>query len=110
MQGCRDDNCCKLIVEPLPPSIPTPVLAPDRLHYVPFDDIYGKVTTSEELCLLLQSKKAEKSKGPGYKYLSSCVVAALDSSLCEKCWCIFNLKSSLSIQGRLELERLNFFL
>ena len=65
---CMEDNCCKLIVEPLPPPIPVPVLTPDGLHYVPFDDLYGKVTTTEEFCSSLMLKKVEKSKEPGYKY------------------------------------------
>ena len=48
---CMNDNCCKLMVEPLPPPpIPAPFLAPDGLHYFPFDDLYGKVTTTEEFC------------------------------------------------------------
>ena len=45
---CMGDNCCKLIVEPLLPPIPAPVLAPDGLHYLTFDDLYGKFTTTEE--------------------------------------------------------------
>ena len=81
---CMDNNCCELIVEPLPPPIPAPVLAPDRLHHLPFDDLCGKVTTTEEFCPSLKSKKAEKSKEPGYKYFSSHVVAAIDCSLCGK--------------------------
>ena len=64
---CMDNNYCKLIAEPLPPPIPAPVLAPDGLHCLPFDDLYGKVTTTEEFCPSLKSKKAEKSKEPGYK-------------------------------------------
>ena len=47
---CMDDNCCKLIVEPLPPPIPAPVLAPDGLHYLTFDYLYSKVTITEEFC------------------------------------------------------------
>ena len=49
-QKCMDDNCCMLIVEPLPSPIPAPVLAPDGLYYLPFDDLYGKATTTEEFC------------------------------------------------------------
>ena len=105
---CMDDNCCKLIVEPLPPPIPAPVLAPDGLHYLLFDDLYGKFTTTEEFCPSLKSKKAEKPKEPGYKYLSSRVVAALDCSLCGKPPCIFSLNSSLSVHGQLELQDIIF--
>ena len=80
---CEDETCCQRIVIDLPPYVPSPTLQPNGEQYVEFQDLYGKVETTERYCSPLMANE-NRSRKKGFKYLASCVVATLKCSLCNK--------------------------
>ena len=44
---CEDETCCQGIVPDLPPYVPSPILQPNGEQYVKFQDLDGKVETTE---------------------------------------------------------------
>ena len=83
---CSKASCCVIKKGPLPPQVPAPVLAPDKEHYVSFEELYGKVTTTEKDCPSLQSKASEKkdSLGGNLKFLANRVVTIKECCLCAE--------------------------
>ena len=107
---CDNGDCCQLRNGPLPPPIPAPVLSPDKEHYLPFKDLYGKINTTERDCPSLKVKKDGKKKNQAnYKFLASRVVAVVDCVLCGKTRCIFGvLQHSLIVKCQREIEDVMF--
>ena len=52
----EDETCRIRKKESLPPPAPALVLSADGEHYLPFQDTYGKLSTTEKDCLSLQQK------------------------------------------------------
>ena len=106
---CDDKNCCTIKNDPLPPLIPAPVMAPDGEHYLAFDDLNGKVQTTEKDCPSLRVKVSQKKKdNSSFKFISSRVVAVLECSLCRKLCCVFNMNSIITVDGQRELDDIIF--
>jgi len=104
---CDDASCCTKLTS-LPPHVPSPVLGPDKKHYLSFNDLYGKVKTTEKDCPSLSSKAEAKKANPNFKFLSSRVVAALECCLCGKSRCVFSMSGSITVKGQQELEDIIF--
>ena len=106
---CNEKNCCTIKNHPLLPLIPAPVMAPDGEHYLAFDDLYGKVQTTEKDCPSLRVKVSQKKKdNSSFKFISSRVVAVLECSLCRKLCCVFNMNSIITVDGQRELDDIIF--
>ena len=79
---CEDETCCIRKKESLPPPFLAPVHFADGDHYLPFEDTYGKLSTSEKNCPPLHQKhnKPKPNIKQNFKFLESRVVAVLE-------WC-----------------------
>ena len=80
-----------------------------QMRNIIFEQLYGKVATTEEFCPSLKNKSTDRPKvTKGYKYLASRVVAKLDCSLCGKPRCVFSMTGLLTTQGQREIEDIIF--
>ena len=102
---CDNFQCCQRKKETLPPKIPSPVLSPDRVHYLSFHSLYGKVQTTASDCPSLQPKNVKKDKNEaGFKFVASRVVAKIQCHQCNKTRCVFSLDRTFSAKDQRELE------
>ena len=104
---CGDENCCKLRGGLMPPPIPAPVLSPDEQHYLPFDDLYGKVPTTEKDCPSLKGKKdgkVKKDQSKSFKFLGTRVVSTLECCLCGISRCVFNANNCRNLTSKAQRE------
>ena len=84
--------------ESLPPPVPAPVLSTDGEHYLPFEDTYGKLSTTNKNCPSLQQKhnKPKPNTKQNLKFLGSRAVAALECVQCKKPGYNFSMQSQLT--------------
>lgn len=102
---CDDESCCQRKIDLLPPLVPAPVMSPDKVHYLPFDALYGKVKTTETDCPSLQPRSEKKDKNEaGHKYIASRVVSKVKCHQCGKLRCVFSLTRTLPISVERLLE------
>ena len=103
---CEDETCCIRKKESLPPPVPAPVLSADGEHYLPFEDTYGKLSTTDKNCPSLQQKhnKPKPNTKQNFKFLGSRVVAVLECAQYEKARCIFSMQSQLTPPNQQLLE------
>ena len=81
--------------ESLPPSVPAPVFSTDGEHYLPFEDTYGKLPTTDKNCPSLQQKhnKPKPNTKQNFKFLGSRVVTVLECVQCKKPRYIFSMQA-----------------
>uniref|UniRef100_A0A7M5VAL2 Zinc finger PHD-type domain-containing protein n=2 Tax=Clytia hemisphaerica TaxID=252671 RepID=A0A7M5VAL2_9CNID len=104
---CDDLACCQRTIQDLPPHIPAPILSPDSNHYMKFNDLYGKIQTTEADCPSLNAATFSRSKKTsGFKYLASLVVSKIECSLCGKFRCVFSTNKMLKTDDQKLLEDL----
>lgn len=106
---CNNDGCCVKNCEILPPVIPAPVLSPDKQSYLDFDDLYGKVVTTEIDCPSLKKTSGEKKKNQmGMKFLAKKVVSTINCNQCGKPRCVFSATGSIDNTSQRQLEDVMF--
>ena len=101
---CEDETCCQRIVLDLHPYVSAPILQPNGEQYVKFQDLYGKVETTERYGPSLMANESRSRKQEKFKYLASHVAATLKCSLCNKPCCIYSMSCSLGVTGAQLLE------
>ena len=96
--------------ESLPPSVPAPVFSTGGEHYLPFEDTYGKLPTTDKNCPSLQQKhnKPKPNTKQNFKFLGSRVVTVLECVQCKKSRCIFSMQSQLTPSNQQLLEDIIF--
>ena len=82
----------------------------DGEHCLAFDDLYGKVQTTEKDCPSLSVKASQNKKdSSNFRFISSHIVAVLECSLGGKVCCVYSQNSIITVNRKRELNDIIFF-
>lgn len=105
---CDDETCCVLTSGHLPPPVPAPIMGTDGDHYLKFDDLYGKVQTTEKDCPSLKQKGNHQKQPLGIKHIASRVATTMKCCQCGKEQCIYSGNGKLTPKDQVYLEDIMF--